>query len=723
MGVGYFHTNFSRGQLSANVYARIDTDSYKNGAKQMVNVMPLLQGGFVTRPGTEIVASLTSATGGVRLEGVVIDTDETYVFAFSDARLEVFSVGSGGALTSTDVFTAQDWDSTSMWLMSVEISGGLMFIADQSFSPKFIYRVGVNDWTLEDFSFDQREDALQIFQPYHKYASTYVTLAPSNYTVGTGRTLVASEDFFDSSMINEHFLIRGGEVKITGVTDAQNATCEVLRELRVILDSNPFTAHESETRVTCTWVGHGLVDGDTVNFKGCGDGIDQTGARTFQGSDIDGNRTVIEVLNEDQFSFTAGGSSTDTFDFGGSDVWARTTAAAKDWQEPAFSAYRGYPQAVCVHDGRLWFAGPPQAPTARWASRSGNFFNFDLDKGEANDGIKAVSATGGSQIRHLVSAEDLEFYMVRGEGYMSGGVDPLNQSNVRAKVPSAYGAAYTKPRRFDGSTMFVDAVGQHVREFLYDDNQTATYTASPVTALSYDIINQPYHSASYDGDASYATPFVIYTNTDGTAALFHSARKEGIGGWSKWTLEGGTFESFAGASELLYCATKRGSLYFIELFSRTYRADGVDDVGGSGTSHTTTRTHLKSQTVDVFTSAGVWLEQVAVDSSGNFTLSTSQTSPRIGLPVEWTVETLPPAMQLGSESNLVPGDYSTLAGIVPWLVNTDKLTVGRTVKTYTTSYTGMAKFRGLGWALDPTVTFTGNISHNAQISGCRVEVS
>lgn len=722
MSVGTFQTNFSRGQLSTRIDTRIDTQSYQNGAKTISNLLVYLQGGARTRPGSFARSRIDeggAALGatGIRVERMHIDRDEAYAIAFCESRAYIFRLTAGN-VTLSQILTGQPWDATTMWYMTWEPYGSLGIIADQSFQTRKLLRTGLDSFTIETMEFEQRRDGKQSFQPYHKFADFDVTLAFSAYAVGSGVTCTASEAFFDANHVGQRFIVRGGEIQISSVASPTSATVAIVRELREILDPNPFSTHNGDDEVKCTWVGHGLVAGDTVNFANVADSV----ATGMTGANVNGSRTVSEVLNEDEFTFTAGANATGGVDFGGSDVWARSAAATRDWQEPAFSTFRGWPQAACVHDGRLWIGGSAGVPDGRWGSRPRSFFDFGLGEGNAADAIKAVGQTGAGNIRHMVSGDDLEIYSDISESFMPSSQEPLTQANVRAKTPTKHGAAYTKPLRFDGSTIFVDAVGQHIREFLYQDTGDGTYTASPVTALAHEVISQPNHSTIFDGSAEDATPYAIYTNDDGTAAFFHSARKEGIGGWSIQSTDG-TFDSFCGIGERLFAGVIRDGAMYLEEWDFAYeaRADGCQTLTASSTtSWTATYSYLKSATVDMFDGDGVYLGQTTTDASGNFTTPTAQTTVNVGLPADWELETLTPALTMSDGPVL--GERALLSQAIAFVVDTTKIKLGLTTVLKATAYTGPLHFRTRGWSRNPTLPCSGSIAYAATVSGIRAEV-
>lgn len=64
-----------------------------------------------------------------------------------------------------------------------------------------------------------------------------------------------------------------------------------------------------------------------------------------------------------------------------------TTAATDDWTEQAFSAIRGYPRTVTVHQNRLVIGGSRDIPNRYWMSKSAEWLNFDEGTGDDDDAI------------------------------------------------------------------------------------------------------------------------------------------------------------------------------------------------------------------------------------------------------------------------------------------------------------------------------------------------
>ena len=72
--------------------------------------------------------------------------------------------------------------------------------------------------------------------------------------------------------------------------------------------------------------------------------------------------------------------------------------------------------AITFHQNRLWFAGTLAQPDGIWASKSGQYFNFDIGDAEDNDAIDITANVGEiNQILHLVSNRDLQVFTAGSE--------------------------------------------------------------------------------------------------------------------------------------------------------------------------------------------------------------------------------------------------------------------------------------------------------------------
>lgn len=248
-----------------------------------------------------------------------------------------------------------------------------------------------------------------------------------------------------------------------------------------------------------------------------------------------------------------------------------------DWEEEAISVPRGYPQAVCFHDNRLWFAGLKSRPSGLLGSKVSEFFNFDVGTAVASDAIDVdVSGDQVNEIRHLVSSKNLQIFTDGGEFYIPASSDTsaITPSNITVRQQTPYGCNRTKPLLFDQASMFVQKNGKTIREFIYSDIEDG-YKSTSISILAAHLIANPKQATVLNGNLTRPEQYGFFLNNSndlaGTVAVFHSVRDEKIAGWVLWnTRTDDEFYSIAAINEYLYCVCKRilngSTVYTLEQF-------------------------------------------------------------------------------------------------------------------------------------------------------------
>ena len=121
----YEVTSFSAGELTPKGNGRIDTQSYINGCRTLLNGIVLPQGGITRRPGTERMAALPSNPVFIDFEG---KDGIGYVIILSNHLLNVYYLGVKltGFGVSGDIST--DWTDAMTPYVSVTVDGNKMYM-------------------------------------------------------------------------------------------------------------------------------------------------------------------------------------------------------------------------------------------------------------------------------------------------------------------------------------------------------------------------------------------------------------------------------------------------------------------------------------------------------------------------------------------------------------------------------------------------------------------
>lgn len=99
------YNNFTAGQVSQKLGGRTDLAAYQNGAREVLNLRPFLQGGYTRRPGLEDVAALD---GAIDIVPFVYTSGLSFFVAFFDGAIDVLYSDGTSAIAqrfTTDSFT------------------------------------------------------------------------------------------------------------------------------------------------------------------------------------------------------------------------------------------------------------------------------------------------------------------------------------------------------------------------------------------------------------------------------------------------------------------------------------------------------------------------------------------------------------------------------------------------------------------------------------------
>jgi hypothetical protein len=158
--------------------------------------------------------------------------------------------------------------------------------------------------------------------------------------------------------------------------------------------------------------------------------------------------------------------------------------ATSDWAEGSWSDRRGWPSAVALHDGRLFWFG-----TNVYGSVSDDYENFD-DTTEGDSGPIQRSIGEGpvdtinwalSLQRLLIGTDGVEF-----SARASSFDEPLTPTQFTLRAASTQGSAQVEAAKVDSRGFFVQRCGERLFEMLWDVNAN-DYRSEDVTLLVPDL--------------------------------------------------------------------------------------------------------------------------------------------------------------------------------------------------------------------------------------------
>lgn len=203
-----------------------------------------------------------------------------------------------------------------------------------------------------------------------------------------------------------------------------------------------------------------------------------------------------------------------------------STQATENWYEGAWSAERGYPSAVRLYEGRLWFAGKDR----NWGSVSDEFQSFD-DTIEGDSGPIARSIGSGPV--------DTIYWMLGLQRLILGGAgaehnvrstsfdEPLTPTNYNIKPYSRQGSADVDAAEIDDNGVFVQRGARRLFELAPADSGY-NYTANDLTVLAPDIAAAGIVQIGIQRKPDTRIHCVL---ADGTVAVLVYSKAENVNAW------------------------------------------------------------------------------------------------------------------------------------------------------------------------------------------------
>lgn len=155
------------------------------------------------------------------------------------------------------------------------------------------------------------------------------------------------------------------------------------------------------------------------------------------------------------------------------------------WTEGAFSAFRGYPRAIAMHQQRLLFAGTQSYPVGIWGSVANDIENFRRTTLEDGSFFFQLASEEANVIQWMVSFSRLligtngELWSADGGGEGS----PLNATSVRFTQGGRFGSAYLPATLVHEVPVFVERTGRKVRRVTYSQEEEK-FIGSNLTVLA-----------------------------------------------------------------------------------------------------------------------------------------------------------------------------------------------------------------------------------------------
>ncbi len=410
--------NLSSGELSPLLWTRTDVQQYGNGAKKLLNALPLVEGGAKKRPGTKFRALMP---GIQRIIPFSSNSENAYLLLLGVGILKVYNPRTQVIVWETT--TPYDTEKKVSEIQVAHTKYRMFFVQGDTPVHRFVSSADFSNWQFAPFTFSVHpNDDLG--------TSPNVALTPTGTEVG--KTIALNSSAFPNWNTNENYII-GERVIYSGKT------------WRAITDNKGKTPVADST----DW--EVVTAGDAAVFN-------------------DSHVGAIVNINGGQVKITSIVSPTGALGEVMVKLNAEVQAIAKSWtlSSLAFSDKNGYPRTVCFFKQRLVFANTKASPNQMWFSRiadDGNYLETTLD---ADAFSIASSSTQSDNILHLAQRGGV-VALTGGSEFMVKSSGALTPASAQIDQHTSHGAQKdVRPIMVGNELLFVQRGGEWLRALAYD---------------------------------------------------------------------------------------------------------------------------------------------------------------------------------------------------------------------------------------------------------------
>ena len=143
--------NFSAGELSPEMLGRVDLAKYANGAETMVNWLPLIEGGMMSRPGTRFVSESHYGDRKAWLIPFIFSTLQSYMLEFGHAYIRFYKDGGqivDGAGNPIEVLSP--YTESDLPRIKYQQRADVLYLNHPGYARRKLSRTSHTSWTLTE---------------------------------------------------------------------------------------------------------------------------------------------------------------------------------------------------------------------------------------------------------------------------------------------------------------------------------------------------------------------------------------------------------------------------------------------------------------------------------------------------------------------------------------------------------------------------------------------
>ncbi len=148
-----YNRSFAGGEMSPEMFGRIDDTKFQTGAALMENFIATAQGPAENRAGFKWVAEVKDSAKRTRLIPFTFSTTQTMVIELGDQYIRFHTQGATLESGGSPYEIASPYLEADLFAIKYVQSGDVLTLVHPSYAPRELRRIGVLNWTLTTITF------------------------------------------------------------------------------------------------------------------------------------------------------------------------------------------------------------------------------------------------------------------------------------------------------------------------------------------------------------------------------------------------------------------------------------------------------------------------------------------------------------------------------------------------------------------------------------------
>ena len=527
--------NFSSGEPTPALHARVDLTKYHSGLKTCRNMTILRHGGVTNRPGTKFIAKSKIDGRNIRLIEFIFSREDTYCLEFGHEYVRFFKDGRQIMSGNSPLEVVTPYTEEMLPTIQYAQSGDVLILCHPSVHPKELQRRS-DGWHLVDSRINPSiAGAINVYGTAIVPTNTSTEANPMNEQVRAlplGFEPNPPAGFYAVTAISEET----GEESLVGSFAPD--TSEYRGPSNRFLDGHNLDV----SPITVRW--DAVPGASEYNVYKTVNGI-------YQLLGITKNRTLK--------------------DFG-----QPTDATVNPPEDREIFNNNEYPSTVTFHQQRLFYGNTSRRPGRILASKIGKHRDFTTRRNIQPDDSLDFEIAGRqvSRVNSLLGLDELVVLTDSGEFTIRGEGGAITPTTLNARPETYFGASnLIRPVVIGRSAIFAQRGDSIVRDFKYDFS-SGGYEGNDLTIFSSHLFDG--HQLVDIGYVKAPNNNIWIARADNQFLVLTYIKEQELVGWARCDFENGQLVSMAGLPEendidRLYMAVKRGDEIHIERMADRYR--------------------------------------------------------------------------------------------------------------------------------------------------------